>query len=108
MAEVSSERPSILRVQYIFRVQPENIARLHASWQQIVDAHIAAEHGALGSMFLQDAEEEDRCVAISRWQSHHHWKTNNTEDVAPEAFEVFNEVCEVESVQVFLEWEEKR
>lgn len=108
MAEVSSERPSILRVQYTFRVKPEDVPRLYAAWQQIVDAHIAAEHGALGSVFLQDVEADERCVAISRWQSYHHWKTNNTEDIAPEAFEVFNEVCEVESVQVFREWEEKR
>ncbi len=98
---------SPIRVQYTFRVQPADVPTLHQAWQQIVDAHIAAKHGALGSLFLQDADDPGRCVALSRWQSHAHWKANNTEDIAPEAFVVFNQVCEVETVQVFVEWEEK-
>lgn len=76
----------MIRILYRFAVSPEHHDAFQRAYEAVVNAHVAAGHGALESMLLSDPETPDRLVAVSRWSSRAHWLAFQNDAVAPEAY----------------------
>lgn len=95
----------MIRVIYQFRVQRRDVEEFRDVWTRVVAAHREAGHASVESVLLDPDGQGDRLVAISRWESRADWEEQRTDEVAPEVYRRFRELCEVEDRQVFDELE---
>ncbi len=97
-----------VRVIYRFRVHHADLEAFRLAYRQVVFAHGRAGHASLESTLLIDDEqvvEPLEVIAISRWESREAWLEQRNDEVDPEAYARFRELCEVEDKQVYEELE---
>lgn len=99
-----------IRVLYRLRFPGGEQKKMEEAWEGVVMAHRRAGHRALESLFLLAHESERElgeeiceALAISRWASFEDWSEQRRDEVDPDAYQRFRDLCEVVEKEVLVE-----